>query len=173
MEHLPLALLFSIFYLGLRHDRAAKQCLSLLAVGREVQRNMSTGWSLVSTSTWSFYLISTGRDLKANIPLIEHPFLCWMMIQPAISMHGGYKDSHSQSGICKRSFLEKRVSNSQNLNIDATSEGRLLRISFKIASKSYEKRLFQTVTCFSVYQFSNTLFLIVVSYTEHKIYHVT
>ena len=27
------------------------------------------------------------------------------------------------TGISKRSFLEKRVSNSQNLNIDATSEG--------------------------------------------------
>lgn len=60
----------------------------------EVQRNMSTGWSLVSTSTWDLDLISTGRDLKANIPLIEHPFLCLMMIQPAISMHGisGYNN---------------------------------------------------------------------------------
>lgn len=81
ISHL-LALLFSIFYLGLRHDRTATQCISFLAVGREVQRNMSTGLSLVSD--W----ISTGRDLKANIPLIEHPFLCLMMIQPAISMHG-------------------------------------------------------------------------------------
>jgi hypothetical protein len=30
----------------------------------------------------------TGRQMKANIPLIQRPFLCLLMIQPAISMHG-------------------------------------------------------------------------------------
>lgn len=48
----PTCPFFSILYLGLRHDRAATQCISLLAVGREVQRNMYTGAkALVSTST--------------------------------------------------------------------------------------------------------------------------
>ncbi|PPS17032.1 hypothetical protein GOBAR_AA03550 [Gossypium barbadense] len=48
----PTCPFFSILYLKLRHDRAATQCISLLAVGREVQRNMYTGTkAIVSTST--------------------------------------------------------------------------------------------------------------------------
>lgn len=72
ISHLPCFSQSSISdYVMIRQPRNAMYFTPSGRKRGEVQRNMSTGWSLVSTSTWYFYLISTGRDLKANIPLIE------------------------------------------------------------------------------------------------------